>query len=57
MRKLILSAGRDAYLLKKRNDALTEAGYIVVSASSSYEAIDRLLNGACDLLLLPFAFQ
>jgi CheY-like chemotaxis protein len=52
MRKLILSAGRDAYLLKKRNDALTEAGYIVVSASSSYEAIERLLNGDFDLVLL-----
>jgi DNA-binding NtrC family response regulator len=52
MRKLILSAGRDAYLLKKRNDALVEAGYIVVSASSSYEAMERLLNGDFDLVLL-----
>ena len=52
MRKLILSAGRDFDLLKKRNDALAEAGYIVVSAGGSYEAIERLLNGNFDLVLL-----
>ncbi|HLZ00347.1 MAG TPA: hypothetical protein VKT33_14910 [Candidatus Angelobacter sp.] len=52
MHNPILSAGRDPYLLKKRNDALTQAGYTVVSASSSYEAIERLLSGDFDLVLL-----
>jgi CheY-like chemotaxis protein len=52
MHKLILSAGRDAHLLKKRNDVLTEAGYTVTSVGSSYEAIERLLSGNFDLVLL-----
>ena len=49
---LILSAGRDADLLKRRNAALTEQGYKVAAASNSCEAVDKLLNGDFDLVLL-----
>jgi CheY-like chemotaxis protein len=49
---LILSAGRDADLLKRRNAALTEQGYKVAAASSSCEVVDKLLNGDFDVVLL-----
>jgi len=49
---LILSAGRDADLLKRRNAALTEQGYKLAAASNSFEVVDKLLNGDFDLVLL-----
>jgi CheY-like chemotaxis protein len=49
---LILSAGRDADLLKRRNAVLTEQGYKVAAASDSYEVVEKLLNGDFDLVLL-----
>ena len=49
---LILSAGRDADLLKRRNAALMEQGYKVAAASDSFEVVEKLLNGDFDLLLL-----
>ena len=49
---LILSAGRDAELLKSRNTALAAPGYKVAAASDSFEIVDKLLNGDFDLVLL-----
>jgi CheY-like chemotaxis protein len=49
---LILSAGRDADLLKRRNAALLEQGYKVAAASDSYEVVEKLLHGDFDLVLL-----
>jgi CheY-like chemotaxis protein len=49
---LILSAGRDAELLKQRNAALAAEGYHVASASGSYEIVEKMLNGDFDLVLL-----
>lgn len=49
---LILSAGRDAELLKNRNSALAAQGYNVAAASDSFEIVDKLLNGDFDLVLL-----
>lgn len=49
---LILSAGRDAELLKHRNTALAALGYRVAAASDSLEIVDKLLNGDFDLVLL-----
>lgn len=49
---LILSAGRDADLLKTRNNALAAQGYNVAAATDSVEIVDKLLNGDFDLVLL-----
>jgi len=49
---LILSAGRDAGVLKRRNAALADQGYTVAAASDSFEIVDKLLNGDFDLVLL-----
>jgi len=52
MSTVILSAGRDPRILKNRNEALTAAGYSVVTAASSPETINRLFNGDFDVVLL-----
>lgn len=49
---LILSAGRDANLLKERSAILRQAGYEVVTAGDSPELVNRLFNGDFDLVLL-----
>ena len=49
---LILSAGRDADLLKRRNHALAAQGYSVAAASNPVEIVEKLLNGDFDLVLL-----
>ena len=49
---LILSAGRDPDLLKRRNAALMAEGYKVASAWHSCEIVEKLLNGDFDLVLL-----
>jgi CheY-like chemotaxis protein len=49
---LILSAGRDPVLLKKRNSVLTANGYQIAAASDCYEVVEKLLNGNFDLVLL-----
>ena len=52
MRFLILSAGHDSVVLKRRNAVITAAGYSVASATDSHEAVDKLLNGDFDLVVL-----
>lgn len=52
MPTLILSAGRDLNLLKKRNAALTAAGYTVVTAVNSPEVVNKLFAGDFDLVVL-----
>jgi len=49
---VILSAGRDSDLLKKRNTALAAMGYKIASAFDPGEIVDKLLNGDFDLVLL-----
>lgn len=49
---LLLSAGRDPHLLKRRNAQLLAAGFKVASATDSYEVVEKLLNGDFDLVLL-----
>ncbi len=49
---LVLSIGLDAELLSTRNFVLQSAGYIVVSAYSMKEAVDRFRGGDFDLVLL-----
>ena len=49
---LVLSVGLDSSLLGTRNLLLQSAGYIVVSAFSLKEAVDRFLTGDFDLVLL-----
>jgi CheY-like chemotaxis protein len=49
---VILSAGRDPYLSKKRDLALAGAGYKVVSATNSPEIINKLFNGDFDAVIL-----
>jgi DNA-binding response OmpR family regulator len=49
---LLLSAGRDPYLLKQRNAQLAAAGFKVASATDWCEVVDKLLNGDFDLVLL-----
>lgn len=49
---VILSAGRDSGLLKKRNTALVSKGYKIASALDPSESVDKLLNGDFDLVLL-----
>ena len=52
MPTLILSAGRDLNLLKKRNAALIAAGYTVVTAMNSPEVVNKLFAGDFDLVVL-----
>jgi len=52
MPTLILSAGRDPNLLKKRNAALIAAGYTVVTAMNSPEVVNKLFAGDFDLVVL-----
>lgn len=49
---LILWASRNPDLLQHRTSLLTNAGYLVVSASNSPEIVNKLLNGDFDLVLL-----
>ncbi len=49
---LILSAGRDPGLLKKRNSVLAANGYQIAEALDCYEVVEKLLNGHFDLVLL-----
>src|SRR6185312_14356411 len=49
---VILSAGRDSGLLKKRNAALAAMGYKIAAASDPCETVNKLLNGDFDLVLL-----
>jgi DNA-binding response OmpR family regulator len=49
---LVLSVGRDPELLGTRNLVLHSAGYIVVSAASIKEAVDRFADGDFDLVIL-----
>ena len=52
MRFVILSVGRDPLLLKTRRAALAAAGYAVESATSLTSAIEKILEGDFDLMLL-----
>ena len=52
MPTLILSAGRDLNLLKRRNAALTAAGYTVVTAVNSPDVVNKLFAGDFDLVVL-----
>jgi CheY-like chemotaxis protein len=49
---LILSVGRNPHLLRERNSSLTAAGYSVVPAYSKDEAMEKLLDGDFDLILI-----
>jgi CheY-like chemotaxis protein len=49
---LVLSIGFDQALLKTRNLVLQSSGYVVESALSLKEAIDRFQSGDFDLVLL-----
>jgi len=51
-RNLILAVGNDSHLLDTRQLLLEAAGYLVVTASSAREAVDRFLAGNFDLVLL-----
>jgi CheY-like chemotaxis protein len=48
----ILSIGRDPVLLKTRRSALLTAGYATESVASITGAIERILQGSFDLILL-----
>jgi len=52
MRFVILSVGRDPVLLKARRSALAGAGYAVESVTSLTSAIEKILEGDFDLILL-----
>jgi len=49
---LILSVGHNPLLLRERYSTLTAAGYSVTSVYSKEEAMDKLLEGDFDLLLM-----
>lgn len=49
---MILSVGRDPVLLKTRRSALITAGYAVESVASITGAIEKILEGDFDLILL-----
>jgi CheY-like chemotaxis protein len=49
---VVLSVGRDFGLLKARRAALREAGFVVNSASTRSEALEKLTQGDFDLVLL-----
>jgi CheY-like chemotaxis protein len=49
---IVLAVGTDPSLLKTRSLVLQSAGYMVESASSVKEAVDRFQSGDFDLVLL-----
>jgi DNA-binding response OmpR family regulator len=49
---VILSAGRDAQLAKKRSLSLTSAGYEVVTVTTASDVINRLFSGDFDAVIL-----
>ena len=49
---LILSVGRNPHILKERNARLIASGYSVASAYSKEEAMEKLLEGDFDLILI-----
>src|SRR5258705_7523898 len=49
---IVLSVGFDPSLLRPRTLVLQSAGYLVESASSLKEAVDRFQSGDFDLVLL-----
>lgn len=49
---VVLSVGRDFTLMKERRAALREAGFIVNSAATRGEALEKLIQGDFDLVLL-----
>src|SRR5580692_7168759 len=49
---VVLAVGFDLSLMRTRNLVLQSAGYIVESASSLREAVDRFQTGDFDLVLL-----
>jgi DNA-binding NtrC family response regulator len=51
-RNTILSAGRDRPLLYTRNRVLEEAGYIVTSAITTAEIVEKFFAGDFDLIIL-----
>lgn len=53
----ILSVGRDPILLKTRRVALLTAGYAIECAASVAGAIERILQGDYDLILLCMSLR
>lgn len=49
---LVLTVGSDSSLLGSRSEVLKSAGYMVVSALSIREAVDRFQDGDFDLIIL-----
>ena len=49
---MILSVGRNLSVLRERHSTLIAAGYSVTSAHSKEEAMDKLLEGDFDLVLI-----
>jgi DNA-binding NarL/FixJ family response regulator len=49
---LILSVSRNPHILKERNARLIASGYSVASAYSKEEAMEKLLEGDFDLILI-----
>ena len=49
---LILSVGHNPLVLRERHSTLTAAGYSVTSVYSKEEAMDKLLEGDFDLVLM-----
>lgn len=49
---LILSVGRNLSVLRERHSTLIAAGYSVTSAHSKEEAMDKLIEGDFDLVLI-----
>ena len=54
---VILSGGRETYLLQLRNEVLKSSGYTVVSAHSATELIENFRAGDYDLVLLCHSFN
>ena len=54
---VVLAVGSDAWKLAAQNSVLRPAGYIVVSASSIRDAIDRFEAGDFDLVLLDHSIS
>ncbi len=49
---VVLCVGRDFSLLKERRAALREAGFVVNSAATRGEALEKIIDGDFDLVLL-----
>ena len=52
MSVLVLSAGRDAVLLKTRNEVLLRIGCIVTPVGSSSDLVNQFFDGDYDLIVL-----